>query len=175
MAAEPADEPPGSAPGLTHLDAHGRANMVDVSGKDPSARRAVAEATIELDRATRDLVLRGALPKGEALAVARVAAIQASKETARIVPLCHAVPLSYVGVEFAPAGDAAIRITAEARTTAPTGVEMEALVAASTAAITLYDMTKSRCRGAVISGVRLLAKSGGRSGEWRREAGGGTA
>lgn len=158
-----------AAAGLTHLDAHGRAHMVDVSGKAPTLRRAVAEATLRLDAAVRDEVLRGTLPKGEALAVARIAAIQAAKDTARLVPLCHAVPLSQVAVAFAPLGDAAIHITTEARTVAPTGVEMEALVAASAAALTLYDMVKARCRGAEITDLRLREKSGGRSGEWRRD------
>jgi cyclic pyranopterin phosphate synthase len=172
-AAHPPD-PGRSGPGLTHLDAAGQARMVDVSAKPPSARRAVAEATVELDAAVRDEVLRGALPKGEALAVARIAGIQAAKETARLVPLCHPVPLAHVGVAFAPVGDAAIRITTEARTVAATGVEMEALVAASVAALTLYDMVKGRCREAVIREVRLLQKDGGRSGDWRRgDAGGG--
>jgi cyclic pyranopterin phosphate synthase len=144
--------------------------MVDVSGKGPTLRRAIAEATVRLTAAVRDQVLQGTLPKGEALAVARIAGIQAAKETARLIPLCHTVPLAHVAVAFAAAGDAALRTTPEARTVAATGVEMEALVAASTAALTVYDMVKSRCRSASITDVRLLQKSGGRSGEWRRGA-----
>lgn len=147
--------------------------MVDVAGKPVTDRRAVAEATVQLDAAVREMVLRGTLPKGEALAVARIAGIQAAKETPRLIPLCHSVPLAHVGVDFAPLGDAAIRITAEARTVGSTGVEMEALVAASTAALTVYDMVKGRCRGATITDVRLVQKSGGRSGDWRRDGGGG--
>ena len=149
--------------------------MVDVSGKHATLRRATSEATVQLDAAVRDEVLRGTLPKGEALAVARIACIQAAKETARWIPLCHTVPLAHVGVDFAPHGATAIRVTTEARSFAATGVEMEALVAASAAALTLYDMVKARCRGASITDVRLLQKSGGRSGEWRRADDGGAA
>ena len=154
--------------GLTHVDVRGRANMVDVGDKAVTLRRAVAEATITLDAETRDLLLEGRLPKGEALAVARVAGIQAAKETARLIPLCHSLPLSHVGVSFEPAGDAAVRIVAEASTAATTGVEMEAMTAASVAALTVYDMAKGRCRGAVIDGLQLLHKSGGKSGTWDR-------
>jgi len=167
-----ASDPDRDPPGLTHIDARGRASMVDVSGKGATLRHATAEATVQLSAEVRDQVLAGALPKGEALAVARIAGIQAAKETARLIPLCHTVPLAHVGVEFEPSGDAAIRITSEARTLAATGVEMEALVAASIAALTLYDMVKSRCRGASIRDVRLLQKSGGRSGDWRRDSAG---
>lgn len=146
--------------------------MVDVAGKPVTRRRAVAEATIRLDAATRALLMDGALPKGDALGVARIAGIQAAKETARLVPLCHTLPLSSVAVEFAPVDDDALRITGEAATTASTGVEMEALVAANVAALVVYDMTKARCRGATIESVRLLHKSGGASGEWNRTGGG---
>lgn len=159
-------------PGLTHVDARGRASMVDVSQKAATLRRAVAEATVNVTAEVRDLVLTGKLPKGEALAVARVAGIQAGKDTARLVPLCHPVPLTHLSVDFEPCGAAAIRIVTEARTVAPTGVEMEALVAASAAALCLYDMVKGRCRGASITDLRLLQKSGGRSGEWLRSADG---
>jgi cyclic pyranopterin monophosphate synthase len=172
--ADPAAPAPADDPNaLTHLDAHGRASMVDVSSKPVTQRRAVAEATVVLDAEVRAMVLQGTLPKGEALAVARIAGIQAAKETPRLIPLCHSVPLSQVGVDFAPRGDAAIVITAEARTVASTGVEMEALVAVTAAALTIYDMVKGRCRGASITDVRLLQKSGGRSGDWRRDSGGG--
>lgn len=150
--------------GLTHLDARGRANMVDVSGKPASARRAVAEALVRLDADTRALLFAGQLPKGEALAVARVAGIQAAKDTARLIPLCHPLPMSHVAVEFAPLGDDAVRITCEAATVAGTGVEMEAMTGAAVAALTVYDMVKARCRGAVVEALRLLHKSGGKSG-----------
>lgn len=157
---------------LSHLDAQGRASMVDVSRKAPTARRAVAEATVRLDAQVLGVLLAGTLPKGEGLAVARIAGIQAAKDTARLIPLCHNVPLGSVTIEFAPVGTDAVRIQAEARTVAATGVEMEALVAASVAALTVYDMVKASCRGAVIENVRLLHKSGGKSGEWNRAAGG---
>ena len=113
--------------------------------------------------------MAGQLPKGEALAVARIAGIQAAKETPRLIPLCHTLSLSQVAVDFAPLGDDAVRITAEAKTTGPTGVEMEALVAASVAALTLYDMCKALCRGATVEQVRLVHKSGGKSGAWERK------
>jgi cyclic pyranopterin phosphate synthase len=155
---------------LSHIDAQGRAAMVDVSGKAATARVAVAEATLRLDAPVRAQLMAGQLPKGEALAVARIAGIQAAKETSRLIPLCHPLALSQVAVDFAPVGEDAVRITAAAKTTGPTGVEMEALVAASVAALTLYDMCKAVCRGATIENVRLLHKSGGKSGVWERDA-----
>jgi cyclic pyranopterin phosphate synthase len=150
--------------GLTHLDARGRANMVDVGGKAMAARRAVAEALVRLDADTRALLFAGQLPKGEALAVARVAGIQAAKDTARLIPLCHPLPVSHVAVEFLPHGEDRVRITCEAATVAGTGVEMEAMTGAAIAALTVYDMVKARCRGAVVESLRLLHKSGGKSG-----------
>ena len=155
---------------LTHVDGRGRANMVDVGHKAVTERRAVAEALVHLDAETRGLLFAGALPKGEALAVARVAGIQAAKETSRLIPLCHPLVLSHASVDFAPSGEASVRVTAEARTVAGTGVEMEAMAAASVAALTIYDMTKARCRAAVIDGVRLMHKSGGKSGTFDRGA-----
>ena len=140
--------------------------MVDVSHKTATVRRAVAAALVRMDAATRALVVGGQLPKGEVLATARIAGIQAAKDTARLIPLCHPLSLSHVGVEFAPVGDDALRITAEARTTGPTGVEMEALVAASVAGLCVYDMIKARCRSASLEMVRLLHKSGGKTGPW---------
>lgn len=140
--------------------------MVDVGGKAATRREAVAEATVRLDAATRELLLSGRLPKGEALAVARVAGIQAGKDTSRLIPLCHPLPLSQLRIEFEPVGDDAVRVEASAVTVGPTGVEMEALVAASIAALTIYDMVKARCRGATVERVRLLHKSGGKSGVW---------
>jgi cyclic pyranopterin monophosphate synthase len=158
---------PDDAP-LTHVDARGRANMVDVSGKSPSARRAIAHAELRLDAATRALLLAGDLPKGEALAVARVAGIQAAKETARLIPLCHPLPLSHVAVAFEPLGTDGLRVVVEAATVGATGVEMEAMTGAAVAALTVYDMVKARCRGASITAVRLVHKSGGKSGTWDR-------
>jgi len=160
---------------LTHLDARGRASMVDVARKPATRRRAVAEAVVRLDPAVREQLFAGALPKGEALAVARIAGIQAAKETSRLIPLCHPLPLAKVGVEFAPDRRDGVRITAEAVTVAPTGVEMEAMVAASVAGLTVYDMVKAVCRGARIEVVQLLHKSGGKSGDWNRSNGGNEA
>lgn len=151
---------------LTHLDDKGQAHMVDVAAKPHTRREAVAEAWVRLDAETRALLLQGRLPKGEALAVARVAGIQAAKDTARLIPLCHPLPLHQVRVQFEPVGDDSVRIETVAVTVGPTGVEMEALVAASVAALTLYDMVKARCRGATVERVRLLRKSGGKSGTW---------
>ncbi|MCK5941095.1 MAG: cyclic pyranopterin monophosphate synthase MoaC [Planctomycetes bacterium] len=144
--------------------------MVRVGQKATTARRAVAEAIVRLDRETCELLFAGRLPKGEALAVARVAGIQAAKATATLIPLCHQLALSHAGVTFEPHGDDAVRIVAEAATVAGTGVEMEAMTAASVAALTVYDMTKARCRAAVIDNVRLLHKSGGKSGTFDRES-----
>lgn len=159
----------GSAP-LTHQDEAGRARMVDVSQKPSTLRTARAAATVRLGAELRARLLAGTLPKGEALAVARIAGIQAAKDTARLVPLCHPVALSQIAVDFEPSGDGALRVTAEARTVGPTGVEMEALCAAAVAALTIYDMVKAQGRGVSIERVELLHKSGGRSGTWDRPA-----
>jgi cyclic pyranopterin monophosphate synthase len=140
--------------------------MVDVSAKAPTARRAVAEAVVRLDPATQAALFQGALPKGDALAVARIAGIQAAKDTARLLPLCHPLALSHVGVEIEPTGADAVRIEATAATVAGTGVEMEAMTAAAVAGLAIYDLVKARCRGARIERVRLLHKSGGKSGTW---------
>jgi cyclic pyranopterin monophosphate synthase len=154
---------------LTHLDAAGRARMVDVGDKPATERRAVAQAVVRVSRQTAESVLAGDAPKGDVLGVARIAGIQAAKRTAELIPLCHPLPLSFVGVEAsvdAAAGE--ITLIAEARTTGPTGVEMEAMTAASVAALTVYDMVKGIERGAEIAEVVLLEKSGGRSGRWTR-------
>lgn len=154
---------------LTHLDERGQARMVDVGDKEPSERRAVARALVRVSPATAGAVERGDAPKGDVLGVARVAGIQAAKRTAELIPLCHSLALSFVGVEARmDAGTGTIELVAEARTSGPTGVEMEALVAASVAALTVYDMVKGLERGASIEQVVLLEKSGGRSGAWRR-------
>lgn len=144
--------------------------MVDVSGKPANAREATAEAVLRLTHEVRERLWEGRLPKGEALAVARVAGIQAAKETPRLIPLCHQVPLSQVTVDFEKEGADAVRIRGVARCTAATGVEMEALAAVAVAGLTLYDMCKALCRGAVLERVQLTRKSGGRSGTWQRDA-----
>jgi cyclic pyranopterin phosphate synthase len=157
---------------LTHLDAAGQARMVDVSDKPPTDRRAVAQATVLVSSPIARSVQAGDTPKGEVLGTARIAGIQAAKRTWELIPLCHPLALSYVGVEADVDVDSGqITLTAEARTTGPTGVEMEALTAATVAALTVYDMVKGIERGARITEVMLLEKSGGRSGEWRRGEG----
>jgi cyclic pyranopterin monophosphate synthase len=158
------------AQSLSHLDESGQARMVDVSAKDATDRRAVARATVEVKPETALMVAAGDAPKGEVLGTARIAGIQAAKRTAELIPLCHPLPLSFVGVDAAlDAERGLITLTAEARTTGPTGVEMEALTAAAVAALTVYDMIKGIDRSARIAEVVLLQKSGGRSGEYRRE------
>jgi cyclic pyranopterin phosphate synthase len=159
------DEPPQ----LTHLDSAGSARMVDVGAKPATERRAVARAVVRVSRATATAVLAGDAPKGDVLSVARIAGIQAAKRTSELIPLCHPLALSFVGVEGSVDAEAGeIRLVAEARTTGPTGVEMEALTAASIAALTIYDMVKGIERGAEIAEVVLVEKSGGKSGDWRR-------
>lgn len=155
--------------GLTHLDGAGNARMVDVGDKLATERRAVARAVVRVTPETAALVQQGNAPKGDVLGVARIAGIQAAKRTSELIPLCHPLALSFVGVEGSidvPTGE--IELIAEARTTGPTGVEMEALTAASVAALTVYDMVKGVQRGAEIASVALQQKSGGRSGEWQR-------
>ena len=149
---------------LTHLDAKGEARMVDVGGKEVTARKAVAHARVHMDRATFTRLAAGETPKGDVLATARIAGIQAAKRTSELIPLCHAIALTKVTVEIAlVAGEAHVTATAEARDR--TGVEMEALVAASTAALPLYDMLKAIDR-AITFEVGLLAKEGGKTGAW---------
>ncbi len=155
------------SPELTHLDESGRARMVDVGEKPATERRAVARATVRVSAQTAGKVRAGDAPKGDVLGVARIAGIQAAKRTAELIPLCHPLALTFVGVE-GTVSDGRIILTAEARTTGPTGVEMEAMTAASVAALTVYDMVKGIERGAEIAEVVLLEKSGGRSGHWVR-------
>jgi len=143
--------------------------MVDVGAKPVTERRAVAEALIRMEPSTAAAVVAGDAPKGDVIGTARIAGIQAAKRTAELIPLCHPLPLSFVDVEIevdAVAGTAAIR--AEARTSAQTGVEMEAMTACSVAALTFYDMVKGLERGVEIAEVMLVEKSGGKSGTWRR-------
>ena len=154
---------------LSHLDSKGEASMVDVSSKEATRRMAVAEARVSMQPETLAEILEQGVPKGDVLAVARVAGIQAAKRCADLIPLCHPLPLSRVAVDFAAEPPAHLRITAECRVTGATGVEMEALTAASIAALTVYDMCKSMDRGMAVEGVRLLQKAGGRSGAWRRD------
>lgn len=150
---------------LTHLDASGSAHMVDVSAKPDTARTAIAEGRIAMSAEALAAIRDGTAKKGDVLAVARVAGIMAAKRTSDIIPLCHPLALTAVTIDFAP-GASAITVTATARTTGPTGVEMEALTAASVALLTIYDMAKAVDKRMVIEGLRLVAKSGGRSGDF---------
>jgi len=150
----------------THLDDTGAAHMVDVGAKPATARRAVAAGRITMSVEALDAIRAGNTPKGDVLSTARIAGIMAAKRTSDLVPLCHPLALSKVAIDFAWLDDG-IGVTATAATTGPTGVEMEALTAASVALLTLYDMAKALDRAMVIEGLRLLEKSGGRSGDWR--------
>ncbi|MDR1777788.1 MAG: cyclic pyranopterin monophosphate synthase MoaC [Desulfovibrio sp.] len=157
---------------FTHIDAKGGVTMVDVGAKQASRRRAVAEAWVHLNSATMELLRQAALPKGDALTCAKIGGIMAAKRVGELIPLCHPLNLTFVDVNFEILDDPArIHVVAEARTTGLTGVEMEAIVAAQTAAAVIYDMCKAVQRDIVINGVRLLHKSGGKSGEFNaREA-----
>lgn len=152
----------------SHLDEQGRALMVDVSAKPVTAREAIAEATVRLGPAAAAAVREGSVKKGDVLAVAQIAGVMGAKATPGLIPLCHPIAISGVSLEFSWAGDE-LRIAATVRTSGQTGVEMEALTAASVAALTVYDMVKSIERGASIEGIRLLHKSGGQRGEWTRQ------
>jgi cyclic pyranopterin phosphate synthase len=154
---------------LTHLDEHGDARMVDVGGKPVTARRAVARAVVRMTPQTARIVAAGDAPKGDVLGVARIAGIMAAKKTGELIPLCHPMGLDHVDVDAVVDVDAGtVTITASASVTARTGVEMEAMTAASVAALTVYDMVKGVERGVAIEEVVLLEKSGGASGTWRR-------
>jgi len=150
---------------LTHLNAAGDAHMVDVSAKLETAREATAEAHIAMRPETLALITSGAAPKGDVFAAARLAGIMAAKQTATLIPLCHPLPISAAEIVLTPT-DTGVKITATIRTTGRTGVEMEALTAASIAALTIYDMVKAVDRGMTISGLRVTAKSGGKSGDF---------
>ena len=155
---------------LSHLDAQGHARMVDVSDKDVTQREATARGRVVMEPSTLALIVEGRLPKGDVLATARIAGIMAAKRTHELIPLCHPLPISGVEVQLAPSSSgAAIEIEATVRVTSRTGVEMEALTAVSVAALTVYDMCKAVERGMSIEDVRLVAKSGGRSGDYRAE------
>ncbi|MCB4861956.1 cyclic pyranopterin monophosphate synthase MoaC [Sphingobium sp. PNB] len=150
---------------LTHLDEEGSAHMVDVSAKATTARKAVASGRISMSPDAAAAIEQGLVKKGDVLAVARVAGIMAAKRTANLIPLCHPIPLSSVSIDLDLDGSG-VTVTATAKTAGQTGVEMEALTAASVALLTVYDMAKALDKGMIISDVRLLAKSGGKSGDW---------
>jgi cyclic pyranopterin phosphate synthase len=155
---------------LSHYRADGAAHMVDVSAKDVTRREATATGVLRTRADVVGRIASGDLPKGEAIATARVAGIMGAKRTPDLVPLCHPLPISGVEIDVVPAGDR-VELTATVRTTGRTGVEMEALTAVTVAGITLYDMIKAVDRGAVLTDVRVVAKSGGKSGDWTRGAG----
>jgi len=157
-------------PTLSHLDERGHARMVDVSSKEVTTREATARGRVLMRPETLALIVEGNVPKGDVLATARIAGIMAAKRTHELIPLCHPLPISGITVELIPsATDPAIEIEATVRTTSQTGVEMEALTAVSVAALTVYDMCKAVERTMQISDVRLVAKSGGRSGDYRAD------
>lgn len=159
---------------LSHFDDQGNARMVDVGDKAVSERLAVAEGWIRMEAATLARIRAGQVAKGDVLGVARVAAIQAAKQTGQLIPLCHPVPLTSVDVAFGDQDEPpAVRVEVTAKTANRTGVEMEALSAASIALLTVYDMCKAMDRAMTISDVRLVEKAGGRSGHWRRDQAGG--
>ena len=156
-----------SDPGFPHLDDTGAARMVDVGGKESTDRVAVAEAVVAMPEELLSRIVSGGISKGDVIAVARIAGIAGAKRTPDLIPLCHPIPLTGVSVEIEPAGHG-LKITATVSTTWRTGVEMEAMTAVSTAALTIYDMVKGVERGVTIESVRLVEKSGGRSGRWVR-------
>lgn len=157
-----------SSPALTHFDAAGQAHMVDVGAKPETARRAVAEGRIRMQPATFERIAQGTAAKGDVLGVARIAAIQAAKRTGELIPLCHPLGLTHVAVDFRlDAAAATVTCTVTAENVGRTGVEMEAMTACAIALLTIYDMTKAVDRGMVIEEVRLLEKSGGKSGHWQ--------
>lgn len=151
---------------LTHLDAAGKARMVDVGGKAETARVAIASGRIRMNAAALAAIRDGAVPKGDVLAAARIAGIMAAKKTAELIPLCHPLALDAVTVDFAVEDDG-LRATATASLTGRTGVEMEALTAVSVALLTVYDMAKAIDKGMVIEDIRLIEKRGGKSGLWQ--------
>ncbi|MFV0515580.1 MAG: cyclic pyranopterin monophosphate synthase MoaC [Jhaorihella sp.] len=155
---------------LTHFDARGDAHMVDVSDKPASARIAVAEGHVSMARATFDIIAQGRASKGDVLAVARLAGIMGAKRTADLIPLCHPLPVTKVALDLTLDPDLpGVRIAATVKTTGPTGVEMEALTAVSTAALTVYDMAKAVDRAMQIGGIRVVLKDGGKSGRYEAE------
>jgi len=155
---------------LTHLDDTGAANMVDVSQKDPTTRTAFARGAVQMKQETLDLILSGNAKKGDVLATARIAGIMAAKRTHELIPLCHPLGLSKVSIDIEADNDLpGLVITAMAKVTGQTGVEMEALTAASVACLTIYDMAKAADKGMVLKDIRLLEKTGGKSGHWKAD------
>lgn len=154
---------------LTHLDDEGAAHMVDVSAKAVTTRDALAQGMITMSPAALTAIQQGMIKKGDVLAVARIAGIMGAKKTSDLIPLCHPLPLSAVHLDIDPVADG-LKVTASARTNGQTGVEMEALTAVSLALLTIYDMAKSIDKGMIIKDIRLLSKSGGRSGLWQADA-----
>ncbi len=166
---ERSDAPRAERRRLTHVDRRGRPRMVDVSAKPPTARRAVAEAEVAVSPETLSLVIDGGNAKGDVLTVAELAGVMGGKRTAELIPLCHPIALTDLFVTITPdRAGGVLRIRAEAATIGPTGVEMEALTAASVAALTVYDMVKGVERGVEIRNLRLVSKTGGKSGDWHR-------
>jgi len=154
---------------LTHFNKSGEAHMVDVGGKDVTAREAVAEGLIHMQPETLKLIVAGGHKKGDVFAVARVAGIMAAKKTAELIPLCHAIPLTSVDIELTPdESRVAVLCRSTVRTQARTGVEMEALAAVEIALLTIYDMCKAVDRGMTLTDIGLVSKTGGKSGDWRR-------
>ncbi len=154
---------------LSHLNEEGEARMVDVSAKEVTSRTARAEGFVSMTSKTLDLILSGTVPKGDVLATARIAGIMAAKRTAELIPLCHALPLTEVTVDFEPSREPpGLRVEASAKVDAKTGVEMEALTAVSIACLTIYDMVKAVDRAMSFSDIRLVEKTGGRSGHFKR-------
>lgn len=154
---------------LTHFDAAGNAVMVDVSAKAETVREATAKAKVVMRPETLAMIMAGTAKKGDVFGVARLAGIMAAKRTADLIPLCHPLPIAAVTVDLAAEGDDTVVIAATVRTTGRTGVEMEALTAASVTALTVYDMCKAVDRGMRVEGLRVVAKSGGKSGDFRQE------
>jgi cyclic pyranopterin phosphate synthase len=164
---------PSKEPKLPHLDTEGRARMVDVSRKTETQRVARGRGRIRLTEEVMRRLLEGDLPKGEALGVARIAAIQAAKDTARLIPLCHPLPLARIDVDFVPCDEAVLEVRTEVSCRGATGVEMEALTAAAVACLTVYDMCKGLEKGLTIGPIELVEKTGGQGGDWRRSEGAG--
>lgn len=163
-------QPKKNSTSLTHLNAHGEAHMVDVSQKAVTVREAIAEGTIQMSLSTLEQIEQGNSPKGDVLGTARLAGIMAAKQTSALIPLCHPLPLSKVQVTIEPARSLpGYRIQALVRTKAETGVEMEALTAVSVAALTLYDMAKALEKSMTIQSIRLLQKTGGKSGDYHAD------
>ncbi len=155
---------------LTHLDENGAARMVDVSGKDVTSRLAIAKAIVEMKPETLHMIEAGTARKGDVLATARIAGIMAAKRTPDLIPLCHPLAISKAEVAFEATSDRSLEITATVSVDGKTGVEMEALTAVTVAALTVYDMVKAADREMVIDGIRLLEKTGGTRGDWRRDS-----